>query len=578
MTRRSTYAAAACYVLSAAAFTVLHVLLTKGEPKLSLFVKSRKHPYYLNGRFLFLALSQFTCASAFLLRHVMIDRFVVRWPPVTIKPATEMEPRPTSVNKPRIALTVVILTLLCIFASAAVFGLTRILLLPVLFRLPLVHLLLRPFATHFLRGPWTISLPWRHLGLLFRTFFLGATMVATWEVSDGLFDLYIAEPVSVSANTADPILTLVSGAQSASAYYQYFAYLELRDLVREDSAAASARRQALFADQKYNPPMWTSFSRASLVQLGKEYQHFLRRGAPVPAPAAPAPAAAPPPKKADPTPPTPLIRKPILKAPPQTPVRAVIDSFASDGTISQAIASTAEVGAAHIPELFRSVSTVAPISTEVVVKEVKEVASAIDKVKFDVKSLPMEVLKAAKGRMGTDGVVGRYTELVYQRYVKEQSGKVKEWWEAERLAKAAEGYLPNRELDILIINVLTALACASLTEDRYGVVQKDLPRIIEAFITFSHAIEEFHRELTAKYPPPMEEELEEMAPEELEARNRIGIDVEGAIATSQPVHDALKEGVAKIARTFGDKLGGFRFPPRIARTLQLFVDYSAVGI
>lgn len=41
---------------------------------------------------------------------------------------------------------------------------------------------------------------------------------------------------------------------------------------------------------------------------------------------------------------------------------------------------------------------------------------------------------------------------------------------------------------------------------------------------------------------------------------------------------ALKEGVAKIARTFGDKLGGFRFPSRIARTLQLFVDYSAVGI
>jgi nucleoporin NDC1 len=50
-----------------------------GDPKLSVFVKSRKHPYYLNGRLLFLILSQATVATAFLLRGAFIDRYAYRW-------------------------------------------------------------------------------------------------------------------------------------------------------------------------------------------------------------------------------------------------------------------------------------------------------------------------------------------------------------------------------------------------------------------------------------------------------------------------------------------------------------------
>jgi nucleoporin NDC1 len=35
----------------------------------------------------------------------------------------------------------------------------------------------------------------------------------------------------------------------------------------------------------------------------------------------------------------------------------------------------------------------------------------------------------------------------------------------------------------------------------------------------------------------------------------------------------LKEGVARIVRTFGDKLLAFKFPPRTARKLQGFLEY-----
>lgn len=37
---------------------------------------------------------------------------------------------------------------------------------------------------------------------------------------------------------------------------------------------------------------------------------------------------------------------------------------------------------------------------------------------------------------------------------------------------------------------------------------------------------------------------------------------------------ALKEGIARIVRTFGDRLRAFRFPPPIAQKLQMFLIYA----
>lgn len=37
--------------------------------------------------------------------------------------------------------------------------------------------------------------------------------------------------------------------------------------------------------------------------------------------------------------------------------------------------------------------------------------------------------------------------------------------------------------------------CASLTEDRYGVVQRDIPRILEVLLAFLTALEDAQREI-----------------------------------------------------------------------------------
>ena len=67
------------------------------DTRLSIFIKSRcvtrcnaqtlwsviplhrKHPYYLNGRFIFLVLAQVWLSISFALRDVMLERFVFRW-------------------------------------------------------------------------------------------------------------------------------------------------------------------------------------------------------------------------------------------------------------------------------------------------------------------------------------------------------------------------------------------------------------------------------------------------------------------------------------------------------------------
>ena len=88
------------------------------------------------------------------------------------------------------------------------------------------------------------------------------------------------QPVSVAHLTADPALTLVSGITSTDGFFKQFAFAELERLASDDSGAARSRREALFADQKYNPNMWASLCRESLLTLGKDYQLFLQRGQP----------------------------------------------------------------------------------------------------------------------------------------------------------------------------------------------------------------------------------------------------------------------------------------------------------
>lgn len=98
-----TLRALSVYILTTVLISTSHIvygglfkITSRGGDRLGVFVKSRyfsfhlgfstdlpllsrKHPYYLNGRFLFLFMAQITLAICFHLRSILLDRATVRW-------------------------------------------------------------------------------------------------------------------------------------------------------------------------------------------------------------------------------------------------------------------------------------------------------------------------------------------------------------------------------------------------------------------------------------------------------------------------------------------------------------------
>ncbi|RPD56539.1 hypothetical protein L226DRAFT_455586 [Lentinus tigrinus ALCF2SS1-7] len=560
--KQSTVHAFVTYIASSLSLAILHILVTGAyeptiEPhsRLSLFVKSRKHPYYLNGHLIYVLSSQLFVACACLLRCVLLDRFAIRW--TTLVGSNDKLQAFGLARVLTVTLTSLVYTFMVTIAHLAAFALARSAVLPLLYQLPLVSMVLRPFTAHFLRGQWIPMLLNRHWSVVSRAFYLALGTVSIWEFAESSFDAIVAEPVTVSNHTADPGLTLVSGITSTDAYLKHFAYAELRGFATEDSPAASARRTALFGDQKYNPSMWSTLARESLLTLGRDYQLFLRKGQP-----APTTASASQTKTALPlpAPATPLIRTPVFKPAQSSPLRAALDTFASDGPIATVVSETAEAGASHIPELFRSVmpSTPGPSAAVETVKKAEEnVAAIVSQTK-------------GKWREGASKAVSAYVP----RSVAEVAGQAKSWWTRERVHRLAETSLPNRHMDAMAAEVLCRLVCASLTEDRYGVVQRDIPKILEALLSFLSALEDYQTELNAKYTLPGPEQLKELPVKEVAEKETLAMEAARASEVLSVVSDAIKDGIVQIVRTFGEKLSAFRLPPRIAKKLQGFVDYN----
>lgn len=92
-----------------------------------------------------------------------------------------------------ISITTFVFTAATFVAYILAFGLVRAAALPILFQIPLVSHLLRPFLGHFIRGRWSLVLLWRSRALAWQTFLLGVTTIGGWEFAEGVFDDKVQE-------------------------------------------------------------------------------------------------------------------------------------------------------------------------------------------------------------------------------------------------------------------------------------------------------------------------------------------------------------------------------------------------
>ena len=83
--------------------------------------------------------------------------------------------------------------------------------------------------------------------------------------------------------------------------------------------------------------------------------------------------------------------------------------------------------------------------------------------------------------------------------------------------------------------VLSHLACASLKEDRYGVVQRDLPKILEAFLSFLGALEDYRAEIVKTCPS--HEDIATLTGKEQEDQLRILQDITQAVVPLDRLQD-----------------------------------------
>ena len=89
----------------------------------------------------------------------------------------------------------------------------------------------------------------------------------------------------------------------------------------------------------------------------------------------------------------------------------------------------------------------------------------------------------------------------------------------------------------VVCSALSHLVCVSLVEDQFGVVQRDIPQILEALTSFLHAVEQYHAEVNAKHALPILHESETPSPKELLERECRQLELEKAQETLVDVRE-----------------------------------------
>ncbi len=149
--------------------------------------------------------------------------------------------------------------------------------------------------------------------------------------------------------------------------------------------------------------------------------------------------------------------------------------------------------------------------------------------------------------------------------------------------------------------VLSHYVCASLTEDQYGVVQRDIPKILEAMVRFLREVDKWRAEIsvassspapgaaaaaTANVSPSNSTTTATTADSPARPANAnananpkskedLQAEEERAKANAilSELSEGLRESIGRIVRTFGNKLMAFKFPPVVASGVQGFMDY-----
>ncbi|GAA5875593.1 hypothetical protein JCM3774_006112 [Rhodotorula dairenensis] len=406
-----------------------------------------------------------------------------------------------------------------------------------LFRRPV----LRFFLAHVL-PVWSRSNMYammRHNGsysitLAARAFSSALFVFLAFEAAHVLFEVYATQPMSVSQFGSNPNQVLLSGLRSADPYYQQFAFLELATLTLRDAS----RRQAIFKDVK--PGNASSSSPApSTAPPAQSQEHVTNRAA-------------------------------VKAGDVFQPTRATLfDKLAaaagSSSTASLGSSPAAQTAARKLtegvtgPQAQQAVSTALGAAGSVVsrVPSILQTSSLVPTTLVDAAKSVERATQSALPASSVVDVVG--TEHSIARFV---PGLLRASIFDVAIEYRVKNCVKRRHEVVCAVQALSNLICASLTEDPYGVTQRDIPKVLEAFVRFLNALKSLSADLEA---------AADAVAGGREEKDRARSVVEGEVGE---VQDALRAGTKAILTEFAEYLGEFRFPTQVAAQLQLLVDWG----
>ncbi|KAG8828241.1 hypothetical protein FRC19_008357 [Serendipita sp. 401] len=558
------------------------------------FMPTKRHSMNLNEQVMFLVLGNVLAGLVIAGKDLLARRDVVKWPTkISLRPYNLLNQasdfltiRPSAVLASG---TVTVYTILYWLFRKRVYRL--------LMRLPLLGVFFKPFILQAARPSTSLPI---FFYLLPRLLVLSVITVIQYENAQALFDSLASRGMLVARDSPDPDACIRSGLEVADPYYKHFAYLELAHTARKGPAT---RRIAIYNDSQ----KWHFISRTCFKVMGEDYGHLRRRGKPAPPPPPPAPPApvtpgigslsmslhgstmgmGPPatPRKSNvvnlgssvykplppPSPGTLLIRS-ILSASTSSPVsNSSGGSPSTTPTTNGASPGGVSVGGSTDGPKSLSKSGVMPSvfvtlpPAELIVQPAAAAPPAPAGSGGTISVMGMIwnglsfVIGQLTARMPTSeksvGSAGGEPFFVLPGFVKSAIKR----HEKERVELMMDGVLRNRAMDRLCIQILTGLTVASLTEDAYGTLQQDIPKVLEVLVRTLIALEQYAIELSEAAAATGDEEAEM---ETYTAITKLIV----------PFTNDIKSALHEILHTFGDRLNVFRLPHDVAKRLKLFVN------
>ncbi|KAI9828562.1 MAG: hypothetical protein M1819_006554 [Sarea resinae] len=348
------------------------------------------------------------------------------------------------------------------------------------------------------------KIPPYHISLLWRSLVSGSLLMFLWAISNAIFSAYVAqEPLKkgrpLTDESKDPNGSLLNGLKAKREIPKTFAFWELLYI----SERAGPRRKSFFEDiDRAGGPTWTQIMTACLTTIESINIRITEFSKPPPTSASANP---PPPSEGTNNNPQPLPRistipvkdeEVLTSSPKPSSRRAKAQAYANDFVKArgqQNLSSPNKQGFYASPLSSPHAKRLLEYGTNHMLSAEQKEALSQQGITSTVHAYMLQFLRSPAGRPFRQTRTRRLTAIIL--------GPSSSYSSASSAAAAAAPSVPAMPSCLIVdaITALTHLAIASLADDPFGNVARDIPTLVRVFGATISSLETFSATLPAHW-------------------------------------------------------------------------------